>query len=426
MRRVVPWQPTQAHLRACLLGAALVIAAIVWRRPDFVVLATGLVTVAVWAAVRRPAGPPAFHIRVGAERLREGEATDIGARASDHEAVWDVALVVASNPWLLMQPRSGAVLAGHERRQVDVQVRSMRWGERQVGPVLVAASSAWAGYRWGPVTIESRRQVTLPVPAVFNANAPSPHPAGLVGINRSRRPGEGSEFASIRPFNAGDRLRRINWRVSLRERELHVTSTWADHDSHVVLVVDATSDIGVSEGVDGSASSLDTGVRAAGAIAEHFLRNGDRVGLRILGRGSRTRMASAAGRAHLERLLDTLAIVSAGSMPAERLTLGIDAGALVLVLSPLMSRAAIEQALSLRRSGLTVVVVDTLPEDFVGRTSDPMVSVARRIRLLERDSAVAGAHAAGIPVSPWRGQGSLDPVLRALARRSAAPRLVRR
>jgi uncharacterized protein (DUF58 family) len=420
------WQPTQAHVRACLLGLGLVVVGAIWSRPDLVVIATGLVAVAVWAAVRRPSAPPSYRLRVGADRLREGEVTDVGVRATDDSDVWDVALAVASNPWLLMEPRSGAVFAGHERASVDVLVRSMRWGERDVGPMLVAASAARAGYRWGPVSIEARHQVTLPIPAAFDANAPSPHPAGLVGLSRSRRPGDGSEFATIRPFSAGDRLRRINWRVSLREQELHVTSTWADHDSHVMLVVDATSDIGVSEGVDGRASSLDVGVRAAGAIAEHFLRHGDRVGLRILGHGVRTRMSSAAGRAHLERLLDTLATVSAGSLPIDRLTMGIEAGALVLVLSPLMSRTAIEQALKLRRRGLTVVVVDTLPADFVTDTDDALVAVARRIRLLERDVAVANALAAGIPVTPWRGQGSLDPILRSIARRSAGPRLVQR
>lgn len=426
MTRPVAWQPTHAHVRACLLGIGLAVAAIVFSRPDLVVIAAGPLMVAVWAAALRPVDQPAYRLQLGADRLREGEATDVGLRANAAGHHWDVALVVAPNPWLVTEPAGGAAFAGRECDSVDVTVRSMRWGVREVGPMLFAASGAWAGYRWGPVTVESRRQVTLPVPAVFDAHAPSPHPAGLVGLNRSARPGDGSEFASIRPFHAGDRLRRINWRVSSREQELHVTSTWADHDSHVVIVVDATSDIGRSEGIDGRASSLDIGVRAAGAIAEHFLRNGDRVGLRILGKGVRTRMSSAAGRAHLERLLDTLATVSAGSLPGERLALGVEAGALVLVLSPLMSHTALEQALGLRRRGLSVVVVDTLPADFVRHTGDPMVAVARRIRLLEREAGLASAHAAGIPVSPWRGPGSLDPILRALARRSAAPRLVQR
>lgn len=423
------WRITHAHVRACLLGIAIVAIGLLAARPDLVVLGAPLLIIAVWGAVTRPSQQPTFHVHIEAERLREGQTTVVRANAGEDRDYWDFAVVVAANPWLKMQPRSGAVLAGRERGVAEVEIRSLRWGVRDAGPVLIAASSPWGAFRWGPATSPARRQVTLPIPAVFDAHAPTPHPSGLVGVNRSRRPGEGSEFASIRAFQVGDRLRRINWRVSLRESELHVTSTWADQDSHVVLVVDATSDIGLSEGVDGQASSLDIGVRAAGAIAEHFLRRGDRVGLRILGQGPRTRLPSASGRAHLERLLDTLATIQAGSVQergVDRLTLGLEAGALVLVLSPLMSRTALDQALSLRQRGLTVVVVDTLPQDFVTHAEDPMTAVARRIRLLERDAAVSRAQMAGVAVTAWHGPGSLDPILRDLARRASAPRLARR
>ena len=124
---------------------------------------------------------------------------------------------------------------------------------------------------------------TLPVPAAFDASAPTPHPRGLIGLNRSARPGSGSEFNTIRQFHPGDRLRRIHWPVSLRTGELHVTSTYADEDAHVVLLVDAFSDLGPREGIDGRPTSLDLTVRAAGAISEHFLSSGDRLTLRTVG-----------------------------------------------------------------------------------------------------------------------------------------------
>jgi uncharacterized protein (DUF58 family) len=69
----------------------------------------------------------------------------------------------------------------------------------------------------------------------------------------------------------GDRLRRIHWPVSLRTGTLHVTSTYGDEDSQIVLVVDGTSDLGPREGLDGRPTSLDLTVRAAGAMAEHYL-----------------------------------------------------------------------------------------------------------------------------------------------------------
>ena len=60
--------------------------------------------------------------------------------------------------------------------------------------------------------------------------------------------------------------------MSSRTGTLHVTSTWSDRDTHVVLLLDTEHDIGISEGIDGRASSLDIAVgRAAAAIAEHYL-----------------------------------------------------------------------------------------------------------------------------------------------------------
>ncbi len=76
----------------------------------------------------------------------------------------------------------------------------------------------------------------------------APQPIGLIGAHRSRRDGDGSEFSSIRAFHSGDRLRRINWRVSLRQGTLHVESTRAEEDTAVLLIVDAMADFGVSGG----------------------------------------------------------------------------------------------------------------------------------------------------------------------------------
>jgi len=422
-----PWQPTRAHLRACVLGVGWLGVALIAGRPDLAVLATPLVAVAIWSVLTRPRSAPLLRSRVEASRMREGQSSYIRIRV-DGAGVWSIVASVADNPWFRFEPRGGTVLVD-ATGPAEIGFRSTRWGERELGPVLVAAVSAWGGYRWGPAVLASRRHVTLPVPPAFDAKAPTPHPSGLVGQNRSRRPGDGTEFATVRPFVVGDRLRRINWRVSQRTGELHVTSTWAEQDSLVVLIVDATNDVGRSEGVDGMASSLDVGVRAAGAIAEHHLRRGDRVGLRILGGGARTWMPAASGRAHLERILDTLATVAVGTVPEysrDRQAMGVEAGALVVVLSPMMSRTALQHALALRRNGLSVVAVDTLPVDFVADSEDTAESLARRIRLLERSVDLIRVREVGIPVIPWLGSGSLDPVLRDMARRSSAPRLVRR
>ncbi|WP_157508755.1 hypothetical protein [Luteipulveratus halotolerans] len=97
------------------------------------------------------------------------------------------------------------------------------------------------------------------------------------------------------------------------------------------------------------------------------------------------------------------------------------------MLTPLVARDAAEQAAHLAQRGLTVVVVDCLPPDVVvaGSDDDAELSTAWRIRRLERELEVAHLQQRGVPVIPWNGPGSLDVVLRQIARRPAPRTVVR-
>jgi uncharacterized protein (DUF58 family) len=328
-----------------------------------------------------------------------------------------------------------------ETIRLDIGLQSRRWGRREVGSGLVAATSSWGAFRYGPKEFVPRTLWTLPLPAIFDAKAPTPSPNGLVGLNRSRRAGDGSEFANIRAYQPGDRLRRIHWPLSLRARELYVTSTWADQDSQVMLLVDAHNDMGDSGGLGGQASSLDVTVRAAAAMAEHYLHRGDRVGLRVFGALNVARLPAMAGRGHLRRVLDTLASIEAGTdrrPNPTRVAGDLTAGTLAVVLSPLVSPDVMTHAVTLARRGLSVIIIDTLPNrvdtlpdrrdgrDRRDLLAESTTQLAWRIRRLERDRDIQRVQESGIPTVPWRGPGSLDQVLRDLGRRSSAARMARR
>ena len=186
-------------------------------------------------------------------------------------------------PHLALHPAEGAVghLIGTEGI-VSIEASPRRWGLRMFGAEKVALTTPWAGYRWGPVVMPGREVAVLPTVSHYRSGGEAPQPIGLIGAHRSRRDGDGTEFSSIRRFHAGDRLRRINWRVSLRQGTLHVESTRAEEDTAVLLIVDAMADYGNSEGLGGAQSSLDVTVRAAAALADQYLSGGDRVSLRVL------------------------------------------------------------------------------------------------------------------------------------------------
>lgn len=427
---VRPWRAGPAHFRAVTIGVLGLAAALLFRIPMLLAMATPFVFVTVWSAATRPTGATSLVGRIGPRTVREGEATTWTGVLSDVAGADVVVAYAPERAWLETLPRSGVVttaVGDDTTATLAVPMRSTHWGLHEVGPMNVVAVGSWGAFRWTALDV-GHRVTTLPLPEVFDAAPPMHRADGLVGLTRSAHPGDGTEFSGVRPFQTGDRLRRINWRRSLRSGELHVTSTYADQDTHVALFVDAIADFGPSGGIDGAASSLDTTVRAAGAIAEHFLLRGDRVSLRVLGPRRQPTVAPASGRGHLRRILDVLASIEA---EADRPGLSqtrpdaVPADALAIMLSPLVSPMALERAISTASHGLSVAVVDTLPDN-VYADDDAVTELAWRIRLLERRREMRAVQQVGVPVIAWRGPGSLDPFLRELARRASAPRMARR
>ncbi|WP_028653403.1 DUF58 domain-containing protein [Nocardioides halotolerans] len=421
------WRPTPALARAVVVGAVAVVAAVVGSAPTVMVLGAPFILLAAFGLLHRPDSAPVVVAALDHRWLHEGQGTTSRLTLRDGEDVEHVARVMAPTPFVALHPPTG-LAAGLVPDLPTLEVGPRRWGRRVLGEEQVCLTTPWAGYRWGPVGLHGDGLRVLPHTQRFVSRAETPRPVGLVGVNRSPRLGSGVEFADIRPFRPGDRLRRISWRVSVRSRELHVTTSPAEEDSGVLLVVDALGDHGHSGGLDGEASSLDQGVRAAAAVAEHHVRAGDRVGLRIVG-GDGGLLGLGAGTRHLRAIFDLLAGVRAGELPegiAQRIQLRVSGGSVVFVFSPMLGPAIVTATASLVQRGLPVVVVDTLPPDASPRTPDGvdprLVDLAWRMRRLERDQVLAGLEALGCPVIPWRGGGTLDDVLRRLARRADVPR----
>jgi uncharacterized protein (DUF58 family) len=409
-----------------ILSAGAAVAAVVGRRPDLLVIAAPLVVAAVWGQFARPRGEASAEVTLSNGTLREGDVATIVVRVLPTPHA-DGVITLAATRWVERKPASG--IAPIEDGVGAIALRATRWGRRQVGTVSVSLSSAWGAYGVGPTDVPDLATATLPVPATFDASAPTPHPRGLVGLNRSVRPGSGSEFNTIRQFHPGDRLRRIHWPVSLRTGNLHVTSTFADEDAHVFLLIDAFSDIGPKEGIDGRPTSLDVTVRAAGAISEHFLSSNDRLTVRTVGAANVPRLGVGSGRRHLRRVLETLASIAPASErrdDGQRAIRGVDPMALCLVLTPLIDPTMIGLAHTLAARGMTTVVVDTFPPHLAENPGSVHEALAWRIRLLSRQAQVHSLVTRGVPVVPWKGTGSLDHVLRDVARRASAPRLGRR
>lgn len=427
------WQPTASLGRAALLAALGLSPALALGRPQALVLVAPFVLWTARCLAGRPRGEPRVAVSLDDDVVSEGATTGLRLHVEDAPPGTWATRVLAPAPYVGLRPRSGATSGVVRDGEAPVVgVRPLRWGRRDPGAEQVALLDAWGGFRWGPVDVPGLRLTALPSPALFDSAAPAPAPVGLVGAHRSRRTGTGTELADLRLFRPGDRLRRITWRVSLRTGELHVVDTLAEQDTGVLLLVDALADHGASGGVDGAVSSLDVGVRAATAVAGHFLRGGDRVGLQVVARDP-LRVPEGSGTGQQQRIAATLGAVVPGR-PAEggrgvegpdgaaqRLRLPVRAGTVVVVLSPMLEESVAAATLDLARRGLPTLVVDTLGDDVVPVATtghEPWaVELAWRMRRTDREALLTRLARLGTPVVPWRGPGTLDEVLRRLARR---------
>ncbi|MEU4478641.1 DUF58 domain-containing protein [Micromonospora sp. NPDC023966] len=440
------WAPTWALGRAVLLTGLLLVAAVLLGRIDLVVLATPFALGTAYALRRRPTALPELEIGAEDAHLVEGAPMAATIAVANPDAVsYDVAVVrTRMSPWLRVEKvgfggtgvdvsRSGGanrpfVTSVPSGSAVDLELTgtALRWGRHPIGPAGARVAAADGLLVSRAVVTDPVRTRVYPMTEPFEAVEAMPRAAGLVGAHHSRRPGEGGELAGVRVFAPGDRLRRIDWRVSLRARQLHVAATLSDRDAEVVVLLDVLAEAGRSGGVGGAASVLDTTVRAAAAIAEHYLHRGDRVALLEYGPAAR-RLRPATGRRQYLTVLEWLLDVKAESSPHEPYdqVFGpqlLSSDALVVVLTPLLDERSAQMLARMARGGRFVVAVDTLPAELLVPKDRGWAEVAYRLWRLDRDTMIGQLREHGVPVVRWAGAGSLDQVLRDVSRLATAPK----
>jgi len=427
------WWPTRALRRAVGLAGLLMFLAAITGRLDLLVLALPFVVGTAWSLRRRPTVEPEVTLGVSESLVPEGEQVRVIVTVGNPtDTAFDFVVTgLRRSPWLRMQrgirPYAIPLPAGSEG-DIELDGRTLRWGRHALGPARAYAVACDGLLESHRVTTPPLWLRVHPVNEDFQAGEGMPRAAGLAGTHHSRRPGEGGELAGVRPFAPGDRLRRIDWRVSLRTRELHVSATLSDRDAEVVILLDVLHEVGASGGVGGAASALDTAVRAAAGIAEHYLHRGDRVSLIEFGPKFR-QLRPASGRrqyhAVLEWLLDIT--VSAGQVDAttwlQRPYL-LPSNALVVALTPLVDDRSAELLAGLARAGRFLVAVDTLPANARPAAVNEWSDVAFRLWRLERENMLGQLREHGVPVVAWTGSGSLDQVLRDVARMAGSARAV--
>jgi uncharacterized protein (DUF58 family) len=273
--------------------------------------------------------------------------------------------------------------------------------------------------------------VTVPVPGPRSIRVISPKTLalrriplpfrmlGLAGGHDSVRPGDGGDFRDISRFSPGDRLRRIDWKVTARRAqspdELYVRRSFATADATALIILDGRDEVaelatswGSSTWTIDETTSLDIARDAAASIASAYIKAGDRVGFQDLS-SVESIIAPGGGIRHLHRLLPAIARTRAVGAPARRVRAPIvPAGAIVYVISTFLDNEATSMAELWRVAGHRIVAVDT----FIATSTAKLTLAQRaavRIISMERQDRISNLTALGVNVISWRSPDGVTP-----------------
>lgn len=313
-------------------------------------------------------------------------------------------------------------LAADEPCAVDLTVRCGRWGAFALGPALVRAHDRLWFHSWESRVGFSRPLRVYPTVETLHTLLAPLETQVFVGNQVSRARGDGIEFADLREWVPGDRVRSINWRASARRGELWVNQQHPERNTDVVLFLDTFTDVR-----NGERGTLDSTVRAAASLAHRYLQRKDRVGVVSFG-GFLSWLLPASGARQLYRIVDSLLQME---IVLSFATKGIDVlpprtlppKALVLAITPLLDARSAAALLDLRARGFDLVVIEVSPVPFVEPGTDELSQVAYRLWRLSRESLRLRYETAGVPVVEWEDGEALDVVLEEVTafRRYARP-----
>ncbi len=126
----------------------------------------------------------------------------------------------------------------------------------------------------------------------------------LHGNHQGLTPGHGSEPGESRPYIIGDDVRRIDWNVTARTRELYVRDQIADRDLEAWIAVDTSASMAFGTAVTEKRSIA---LGAAAAVGFLTARSQNKVGA-VLAAGPTLRsFPPRVGRDHLRAVLSAIA-----------------------------------------------------------------------------------------------------------------------
>lgn len=404
-----------------LAGFGALILAVAAGRGELAALGAPFVALAAAGLVRREPRNIRGEVTVRDDRVIEGdeirgEVTLHWDGAGEIEAVltaWRGVVAVEPTPvpgWA-PEARTGPVT-------LPFRLRAQAWGHHELGHLWVRARApgGLVEREWKVAVAPSVR--VLPGPLRLDKLLTPREPRAVAGQHLSRLRGPGTDFAELRPYQPGDRLRDVSWATSARLGEPWVAVHHPERTGTVLILLDTFfgDDRETNE-------ALARAARAAWAVASAHLAAQDRVGLLARGRTAAW-VPPGGGRRARWMIIDQLLAVGGAAEDPWRRRRGrrvvVPADALVVGITALRSRTYLQELLHHRRNGHATVALVLDTADLLPEPHDTPGQAARRLWFARRQAERQVLEKGGVSTVLVPPDGSVGPAVSALRRRMGA------
>jgi uncharacterized protein (DUF58 family) len=396
------WRPSQlTRAIATCAGVALAVA-VIGARWQLIAFAAPLLGVLCSISWQRPVPRIRVHGEPNSQRCFESERARLTVWATEESGAAGpadssaVELTVPAIAGMRLE-----VQDSDSRRAKTVAATAQRWGRYSMRVRIEVV--ARAGLLTGTATVDAADVIVFPLTPPQSTPLPQIELLDRLGAHLTRHIGPGVEYADIRPYVPGDQLRAVNWPVSARRRQLHVTQRLTDRAADVVVLIDT-----YRQPRGPATEATERVVRGAAQVVQTALRHGDRAGIVALG-GNRPRWLGAdIGQRQFYRVLDT--VLGAGDrFESTTGTLApraaVPAGAIVIAFSTLLDTEFALALIDLRKRGHVVIAVDILDSSPFEGQQDPLVD---RMWALQRSAMYRDMATIGVDIVSWRGDQNLE------------------
>jgi uncharacterized protein (DUF58 family) len=390
---------------AALAASGLVAGLALGRVEPVALAAPFLLALLVPVTARRP--EVSARLSLDRDRALEGDEVVATVELEQGESADRVEFLLQLPPDLSAPDNAAraVLLRPGEERRVDVRLQCDRWGAFAVGPLLIRSRDVLGFRSWEGVAGERQTLRVYPREETLMSLIPALETQVFAGNQVSRQRGEGIEFADLREWQPGDRIRRVNWRATALRGSLWVNEQHPERNTDVVLFLDT-----FAEASGRGRHANDRAVRAAATLAHGYLQRKDRVGLVGFG-GFLSWLVPSSGLRQLyaivERLLTSDAAQSYVRQSVDVLPPGtLPPKALVIALTPLVDSRTAAALIDLRGRGYDLIVVEVAPELLPAESleSEPL---PERLWRLSRDALRWHYRQLGVPLVTWEDDAPL-------------------